>query len=326
MTGARLALLSSLGLGLWLAIACKPDPATKHAFCSISKDCPAGQLCLADLTSSVSYCTVTCGSDKDCPDFQSCQSGTDVADFSANTTALCVDKVRMCLDHELCNGLDDDCDGVIDNPPCQIVKNCLDDVACGGWVCSAPANQPTTICVPPNDMAPVPDYEPCTTGSQCRNGNCDTGRCEPFCRISFDSGAECPDSPDPTNWVCAQASGAQSEPPHNACQMLCMTDVECTAPETCVWRAVVQGADVHHMVCAVPGPGRKTLGASCSGHTLAGDDECETGLCFGFACSRPCSGPGAFCGDVGAGATCVVQDLAYGTTIYPIAICTPGGM
>jgi hypothetical protein len=326
MRSARLAVLLSLGLGVAVGIACKPDPATKHAFCSISKDCAAGQLCLADLTSSVSYCTTTCASNKDCPDYQSCESGTDVADFNANMTSLCVDKVRTCLDHELCNGLDDDCDGVIDNPPCAIIKNCLDDAACGGWVCSAPANQPTTICVPPNDMAPVADYEPCTSGAQCRNGNCDTGRCEPFCRPAPNALSECANSPDPTTWVCAQAAGAQSEPPHNACQLPCKTDLDCTAPELCLWRAVIQAPDVHYMVCAIPGPGRKPLGASCTAHSESGDDECESGLCFGFVCTHGCTGPGSYCGDVTSNSSCVVQDLTYGTVDYMVPICTPGGM
>jgi hypothetical protein len=345
--------------GLLPAVSCILSKLDGSA-CTQDGDCAKAETCLFDLTRSSSYCvsrcapgdtacekrceavanevnaitaycTKLCTKDSDCPVQRFCDHGTDVATSSAVSTNLCVEKIRTCMrlnpmdPREPCNGLDDDCDGQVDGTSCREVP-CLDDAACGAFVCQIPAGSERTICGTPNASASVADYDPCTDDGQCRNGLCETGDCVPTCsgNIGFCEG----------DFVCARAIGRVPRVPHNSCQGVCRTSGDCRVPgQRCVWRDVYQHAPTHLYVCSTVDPNRKPLGAACtnneaptdldrSGRPQVGDDECQDGLCFGKVCTRPCEGPGSDCSDVGPGFLCnPMQRLIYGDQIFIAPVC-----
>ena len=270
--------------------------------------------CVADLTLDLSYCTRTCEADADCAAHQHCREGSAP---NAGSVKLCVDRVRACADHELCNGLDDDCDGVVDGPDCELVTGCLDDAGCGAFVCSAPENQRIAACVPPNAAATHESFEPCVDGSECENGLCDTGLCAPLCRPPLVSDSDCP-----SDFFCAQAIGDGSRPEHNVCQPVCRRARDCRSGHMCVWRPVYQGIDSHEFVCSKPPPARLPTGSRCSANNAEGDDSCVQGLCYDFHCTRPCAGPGAYCGDIAPGKACNTEQLIYGEQEFQRTVCS----
>ena len=317
---------------LWLVVtACvAPSPATEQAFCSSSADCsskpnctadPAAGVdcklhCIADVTLGLSYCTSGCETDADCGAHQRCSEG--VADDSKKVAVrFCVDRVRECLETELCNGLDDDCDGVVDGPQCEVVTGCLDDAGCGAFVCSAPPNHPVALCQPANPSATAAEFETCTDGAQCATGLCETGICSPLCRPQLADDTDCP-----VGFFCGTAVGHPASPAHNVCQKACRIGRDCNAGQMCVWRGVYQGGDSHEFVCAVPGPDRWPTGAGCAANDGPGDDSCEQGLCYDFHCTRPCAGPGAYCGDVAPGKACNGEQLIYGGREFLRSVCS----
>jgi hypothetical protein len=307
----RAALGSGLGL-LTFVVGLTACPVTglDGGLCAADADCASGATCVFDLTRAAAYCTRSCLVDADCLPTQTCRLGTDRPESGAIETRLCIDKVRACAETELCNGLDDDCDGVVDGPSCAPITSCLDDATCGVFVCTAPAGAPAALCAAPNDSATVPDFAPCTDDAQCRTGLCETGLCSPLCR---------PRSPEcQGDQYCVEAVGPRARPRHNNCQRSCKTTADCPTPQACVFREVYRGPDapadgtLHAFVCSLPGPERLGLGAACSGNSLEGDDECSSGLCFGGVCTRPCE-TGDRCTDVGPGFACVRELLRYGT-------------
>jgi hypothetical protein len=301
-----------------LLLGCSPSALTPAAFCTKDGDCKTGESCIADLTLGVSYCGLTCVRDADCPEHQSCHTGIRSVTMNEETR-VCVDRVRMCGDAEQCNGLDDDCDGVVDGQSCAPITGCLDDRVCGVFACTPAENQPLAICAPKNDRASVEDYAPCTSGDQCRNGVCDTGTCSPLCRPSIQTNSCLSD------FACARGVGSGSRPAYNACQKTCDTSLDCTQPQECVWRDVYQGGDDHGFVCAKPDPGRLPLGSACPENSAAGDDQCGHGLCFGRICTRACNGPDADCSDVLADGVCSLEELRYGTIVYQSYLCVRSG-
>ncbi|MBI4820116.1 MAG: hypothetical protein HY791_27825 [Deltaproteobacteria bacterium] len=290
---------------------CSLPAATPNARCSTDLDC--GSLrCVADLTLGVSYCSNGCITDADCPTHQSCRGGVDQGTSNAAETSVCIDRVRSCEPSETCNGLDDDCDGVIDGPSCTLKARCLDDAPCGAFVCQAPDNQPDTLCAPAL-LASADDFEACTSNSDCRNGDCATGSCSPFCRADLPGSC-------PSGFACARSIGRDAAPAHNQCQPRCSLDSDCEADRDCVWRPVYQGADEHVLVCAKPGPNRLPLGAVCPDNTPEGDDACASGLCYERRCTRPCTSVGIDCPDV-PGSRCVRRQLYYGPREFEMLVC-----
>ena len=303
-----------LALGL-LGAGCTPAPATPKAFCSADSDCTSEETCVADLTQGSSYCSRTCVRDSDCPSDQACRTGVP-AKLQTPELMVCIDRLRSCGAEELCNGLDDDCDGVIDGPACKPIASCLDDVPCGGFVCSPVANQPSTICVAPIP-AKIPDYSRCMQDSDCRNGVCEVGRCSPLCRPALSGVRTCPNDS-----ACARGVGNGTRPGYNVCQLGCEEPRDCTAPDQCVWRDVFGGSEDHAFVCAIPPTQLRSLGESCArGAPGMGDESCGSGLCYDRFCTRPCTAVGADCSDVAPGAKCCLQQLRYGAKEYSHYVC-----
>lgn len=306
-------LLPLCGAGVVLG-GCPSSEPVARLLCATDQDCRPDERCLVDLTLDEAYCARLCRTSADCETYQSCEGR--LSDTGAGPEDLiCVDQVRSCQSMELCNGLDDDCDEVIDNAGCQPIIGCTSDAPCAAFRCQAPSGQAETLCAPPNGAAPVANFEPCSGGSDCENNLCDHAQCSPVCD-PIRPGLTCPEA-----HACVEGLAEPSAPPHNTCARTCGSPADCALPgTTCVWRRVALTPDVHGLVCSTPPPGRKPLGAACSGFGV-GDDECESGLCFSCRCTRACAGDDA-CLDVRDGFRCVPRRLPYGALEYTFRVCS----
>ena len=284
--------------------------------CASDSECTDGSRCLFDLDTGRSACALSCLTDRDCADFDKCQLGYRSVDSEESEYGVCISRVRECSDREECNGLDDDCDGLIDGLDCSPISNCLDDNYCGAYVCSVVENFPFTTCVAPT-VATVDDFAPCTDGSQCRNGLCETGRCSPLCRRNYGA----PENVCPVDFACAKAGTKVGIPAHNVCQPTCVVNDDCPSEQLCVWREVHQVEGLHSWVCSNPAPDRLPIGSACRRDQDGGDDSCESGLCYGFACTRSCSAVGSPCPDVGPDYVCEKTQLFYGFEEFSVNIC-----
>jgi len=285
--------------------------------CNVDGDCNAEfPTCVYDANQAKSYCSKSCIATTDCPRDMSCRVGVIEEVSNAVEQGICIRRVRECLDTDACNGLDDDCNGVVDDPGCSLITACNDDDVCGAFVCSAPPNQPATVCTPP--IATAKNYlDDCTADDQCPNGLCSTGVCSPFCRARSDNANECDGST-----VCARSMGARSRPPHNICQIPCDSPSDCDGDTECVWRDIHEPRDVDHVaVCSFIDPERLPLGSFCPNFSVESDDMCQYGLCFQQACTRICGGPNTDCSDVGPDFECEVVELSYGTLTHVHNVC-----
>ncbi|MCB9655903.1 MAG: hypothetical protein H6729_17390 [Deltaproteobacteria bacterium] len=321
LVGRRLARrrFAGVALGAAWAFGSLAACSTRSAgdLCGTSADCSAGASCLFDVSLGRAYCTTRCLSDDDCPSTQFCRGDDDAP--------WCVERVRACGRDDPCNGLDDDCDGVVDGVVaqsmlvadestgvCEDIEDCLDDDPCGAFVCTAPPERSSTVCRAA--MAPRSKYGAlCTIDEECPNGECVSGVCAAFCRPDADCGPE---------RICAEHVGAKVRPRRNACQRLCLVDGDCSSPAACVWRQVYESTPDHASVCAVVDPNRKPLGTACTNNVAdEGDVECQSGLCRGRVCTRFCSGASDDCADVGADFACETTMLYYGTLEFRRFVC-----
>jgi len=202
---------------------------------------------------------------------------------------------------EVCNGVDDDCDGETDEATCDDDNACTDDACDGAGGCQYTAKA----------GASCDDGNNCTLADHCEDGvcsgttiNCDDGNicttdtCEPTggCAYSFNNAACTDGDPCTVNDACALGDctgvGVSCE---------CKTDLDCVLLEdgdVCNGTLFCDVAAFPHkctvdpktvIACPEPeGPGAQCLKAAC--HPLSGD--CQTapdnqgGLCDdGDACS-----------------------------------------
>lgn len=290
--------------------------AVERGECNVDEDCTADRpFCLFDVNQDRSYCTSRCVTNRDCGADSECRLGVPEEPSPIDMMGFCVRKVRECAGPDVCNGLDDDCDGVVDGEGCEVQTNCLDDEVCGAFVCQAPADQPTTFCAPP--VGPKGYGDTCGSDDECINGICSSGRCAPFCRARADADQECG-----MEQVCTRDMSARNRPRHNVCQTPCNTPGDCDDGLECVLRDVHEPASFDHVaVCSTLDPERLPLGAACPANTPEGDDMCQHGLCFGLVCTRICGGPGASCSDLGPDFECAERDLIYDQNyIWPICV------
>jgi len=238
--------------------------------CQRDADCGDG-ICVDDLDRGDRYCSQTCSGDADCPVSQRCELR--VAGGGGDTTSvqLCVERVRACSASERCNGLDDNCNGAVDEG-CSVLA-CTSDAICGGyWPCQ-PALTDTDdfVC-----QAPVADGarpgEPCSAGSDCYNGLCEIGICAAVCRSDDDCS---------NGDRCAEPSSPGDMRPHNSCHRACDQFTPCASGEACALRADPFGCR-WRAVCS-PERGALTWGNSCQAH-----DDCASALCAAGHCTRPC--------------------------------------
>ncbi len=284
--------------------------------CNVDGDCGSDNpTCVFDVNQAKSYCTKSCSGLNDCPRDMTCRLGVSQDLSGIEPEGLCIRQVRECGETDLCNGLDDDCNGVVDDPGCAVITACNDDLACGAFVCSAPEGQAATVCTPPVDGSKR-YYDDCTADDECPNGVCSTGVCAPFCRARGDRTTECDGQR-----VCARGMASRERPDFNLCEVPCDTPSQCDAPTKCVWRNIHEPRDVDHVaVCSRLDSDRIPLGQACPSNTIDGDDMCQYGLCFQNVCTRICGGPGSDCSDLGPSFQCQVVDLHYGIT-YTHFVC-----
>ncbi|HEY7724328.1 MAG TPA: MopE-related protein, partial [Anaeromyxobacteraceae bacterium] len=218
---------------------------------------------------------------------------------------------------ELCNGLDDDCDGAPDaGAACNPGLACLNGVctfpscgtpesSCGpGYVCNA------TSCEP----APCPTG-PCPTGQVCQGGACAdpcAGKsCAPgsFCSGGTCTGGGCHASGCPAGELCRGGTCA-ADP---------CAGLSCPAGTFCRGGDCVQACAF--VSCAV-GERCDTDGfcivEPCSGKTCGAGEICQGGTCV----PDPCAGQGCGASQVCTGGLCV-DDPCAGVTC-PAGQCIRG--
>jgi hypothetical protein len=144
---------------------------------------------------------------------------------------------------EVCNGLDDDCDGMVDEDGdalCDDGDACTGVETCGGAsgcvagtpvtcpddgnVCTTEACDPATgVCATSDNTGPCDDGDPCTAGDACDGGVCQSGAALDC--SALDSAC--------TAGVCDAGSGTCVAQPINE-GVACDDGNACTGPDRCV--------------------------------------------------------------------------------------------
>jgi len=292
--------------------------------CAVDDDCPSGGFCLFEAERGTTFCSRACEGDLDCRATEFCAGVVLEPNASDENPerSLCRPLVQQCEDREVCNGLDDDCDGTIDED-CE-TQTCQFDARCGPFSCipgPADTNGGGTPQCQPRVSERRSFFGTCTDGDECPNGICNAGFCSPLCApTSSDEEAMCPDavalevSPgveDVLPLVCANQVLEGDRVRHDACQVPCRSDEDCFLGTQCTWRTVGLSRILHESVCAVPPPDRRPLGAACPNNFVEGDATCGSGLCFGLVCTRFCAAVGEDCSDVGDDFVCEPRELVY---------------
>lgn len=292
--------------------------------CATEDDCPSGGFCLFEASRGTTFCSQECQGDLDCDPTEFCGGVVlepNASDQSAER-ALCRPLVQQCRDQEICNDLDDDCDGTIDED--CVVQTCQFDQLCAPFSCIPGPAGPQAGGSPecqPRVSRDRSFFRTCSDGSECPNGICNTGFCSPLCApVSGDETAQCPDavsletSPgvdETLPLVCANQVLEGDIVRHDACQVPCRSGADCPFGTSCVWRTVGLSRTLHESVCAEPPSDRSPLGASCPNNFVEGDATCGSGLCFGLVCTRFCAGSSDDCSDVGPDFVCEPRELVY---------------
>jgi hypothetical protein len=168
------------------------------------------------------------------------------------------DKTISPAGHEICNGKDDNCDGIIDNP---------------NLVC--PANE---TCVPTTGQ--------CISNTQvCDTTNCPSPKvCDPTTQqcvlpSSQDAGSTgCTSNEQCTTGICATSTelGPGQQP---VCTQPCCTSADCASGYVCY------GAGTGGNYCVAPAAGtRGSLGSNTPGASCGGNGDCRSGVCTAGKC------------------------------------------
>jgi hypothetical protein len=334
-----LALVASVGAGGCEAIVSN----NVSAYCSMTPyvnpgtgSCPAGQFCegagcVACLPKGDDPCD---GYDNDCDGviddgpksdhdgdgYTNCGNPSDLADtLDCNDD----DKTIHPKGHEICNGKDDNCDGIIDNPTgtyavCPSGETCVPEPPPGQCVSNetvcvscATSNTPgccasPNVCDPTTNQCVQPASQDagqtgCTSSLQCSTGICATSTelgsgqpsvCTTPCCTSADctslgSGYVCY-GPGTGGNYCVSAAALGRTPPATCC-----SDSDCTGGTACV--ATASSTSVATFTCTAA-PGTKGTNATCKTNA-----DCASGYCAGYtatngfgetetlyACAQPC--------------------------------------
>lgn len=178
---------------------------------------------------------------------------------------------------EICNGLDDNCDGEVDEGCTPTGEICLRDDECAGGLCrpfreGEPARC-TLSCDPARAMLGCPaDYYCASAGPL---GSCD-GFCRPGAAGALPIGSNCSDDTECANARCVDPGNGIRQ-----CLVSCVGDgADCLSGEVCAAGAGTCGS------CVPPAlfPAARGMGETCGV-----DTECASGLCLDDAGARYCS-------------------------------------
>ena len=210
------------------------------AGCAVDEDCPAGYSC-ADATSVEGQTRKQCVLDGAAEGTASCPCSLRATSLGLTTSCelttddgTCpgerscgADGLSACAapagGEEICDGLDNDCDGVVDDTICDDGKPCTDDL------CDAE----TGTCSHAFNTAPCSDGNACTEADTCADGIC--------AGVTVD----CDDDNTCTTEACDPASGCAYTPqPGKKCEdgNLCTTGDSC-AGSACVGLPIAASVD-----------------------------------------------------------------------------------
>jgi hypothetical protein len=181
------ATVTSLAVALLTVVGCLEDGRAPGGVevsaveCAPDGSCPTEESCLDG------YCVPACGADADCPAGAACVDGLcDVAaepwacgaDADCPAGAACADGVCVAASGcapapEICNGLDDDCDGAVD----EGIDFTTDPASCGGcgMACAAGEACLDGVCVAATACASDADCDDglfCNSAEVCMDGEC----------------------------------------------------------------------------------------------------------------------------------------------------------
>jgi hypothetical protein len=204
--------------------------------CTADADCPAG-ICVSGVCEFEPE-PWACAADTDCPAGTSCAAGFCVADPATCTPAA-----------EVCNGIDDDCDGAIDEGVCTCdpgwvmcggvcVDVLFDALNCGACdlACAAGQTCERGICI-----AGVP----CTTDRDCDDGDpatvdwCVAGACT--------HDATCVPTVEICNGLDDDCDGVVDNGVH--CDPTCTSDADCDDGDPATTDLCVAGYCTHGTTC-----------------------------------------------------------------------------
>jgi V8-like Glu-specific endopeptidase len=201
----------------------------------------------------------------------------------------------LCIaDTEVCDGIDNSCDGVVDEGCFALGEPCTDSSECTGGLCddTAAGRICTQVC---DSTRPL---DGCATGLHCvGSGGCD-GRCVPGTPGTVGIGIACS-----TNAECQSGNCLDPGDGMRRCLALCRGDEGlCASGEACTGGPAVCGACVPQAIFPQP----RGLGEECGAAT-----DCRSGLCVSRAgigeCATPCEGDHCDAGFVCQAGNCVLD-------------------
>ncbi|MEZ4248442.1 MAG: S1 family peptidase [Polyangiales bacterium] len=226
---------------------------------------------------------------------------------------------------ETCNGVDDNCDGEVDEGCTQTGETCLRDDECVGGLCQAYREGEPARCTLPCNPAQATlgcpaDYYCASSGPL---GSCD-GFCRPGAPGTLPVGSSCTDDTECANARCVDPGNGIKQ-----CLISCVGDgADCLSGEVCAAAPGTCGSCVPPAVF----PAARGMGETCGTN-----EECASGLCLDDAgaryCSRPC-GDDAACGNDAfhcRGGQCIrgpregVGGVCVGNEDCESGICAAGG-
>jgi hypothetical protein len=306
--GSSLASLAFLALGVAVAsVACEAIvPSSVSPACTMTPwvdpgngTCPRGMYC------EVSRCTpceakdVCDGYDNDCDGiiddgpysdkdedgYTKCGKGPD-PNTGLPIYRDCDDSTNTIFPgaKEVCNGKDDNCDGIVDNP----------NLVCpAGEVCVPQTGQCISTA---NACVECPDSGPAPAGCCAPPNQCDKGRQQCVPNGTQDAGTSCSGDTACTTGICSDPAELGPGQTIATCTKPCCTSDDCDTGSIC-WGA---GTGGNYCIPAMSegrmGIGRGEPGTACSDGTNCRSGVCTMGRCEDTCCSNANCQNGTSCG------------------------------